>query len=66
MVITGGGGQGLHGIGACPPGGPNLVVGVAAHHFVTVEGSGDSAVVSARRPDGVVIDRFLVDLSLRP
>lgn len=65
-VITGGGGQSLHRIGACPPGSPDLVVGLAVHHFVTIEGRGDRAVVTARRPDGAVLDRFLVDLSLRP
>ncbi len=66
MVITGGGGQGLYGIGACGAEGPDLVVGAAEYHFLTVEGSGDVAEVTARRPDGVIIDRFLVDLSLRP
>jgi hypothetical protein len=33
---------------------------------VTIEGRGEAALVTAVRPDGGVIDRFLVDLTVRP
>jgi hypothetical protein len=65
-VITGGGGRSLHPIVGCVAEVPELEAAVSAFHFLTIEGSGDAATVTAHGVDGAVLDQFLVDLAIRP
>jgi hypothetical protein len=65
-VITGGGGRALHPIETCITDHPDLQVAVSAHHFLSIEVSGETATVTAHGTDGTVLDRFLVDLGMRP
>lgn len=65
-VITGGGGQALHPIETCITDHPDLRVAMSTHHFLSIEVMGEIATVSAHGADGTLLDRFLVDLAMRP
>ena len=65
-VITGGGGRYLHPIETCITDHPELEVAISAHHFLSIEVIGETATVSAHAIDGTLLDRFLVDLAVRP
>ena len=55
-IVTGGGGAGLHELGAVIQ--PWTEVAVSEHHYVLVTVSGESLLLEARLPDGTIFDRL--------
>lgn len=56
-ITTAGGGANLM---PANPSYPNVLTTVESHHFCTIEITGDTLELTAIRPDGVIIDQFVI------
>ncbi len=63
-LVTGGGGAGLHNLGAVLA--PWTEIAVSEHHYLVVTVKGGSLHCEARLPDGTVFDRFEIHKDILP